>query len=105
MDLSNVFSRMPSLGWPSMRVGIPNLMQMVYRNEVTQALVKIETPFDFYIEMMNLLSRLPGMTLLKVNRQEGLVITWDEINEVWGEGLKNIKFLPNWSINKLIRNK
>ena len=104
MDLSNVFSRMPSLGWPSVRFGMPNLMQMVYKNEVTQALVKIQTPFDFYIEMMNLLSRLPGMSLLKIDRKKGLVITWDEINEVWGEVLRNRRFIPAWSINKLIRN-
>ena len=101
MDLSSVFGRMPSVEWSSIRFGWPNLMQMAYKNELTQALVKIETPFDFYIDMVKLLSKIPGMSLLKIDKKKGLVITWEEINEVWVEAFRSMRGLPAWSVNKL----
>ena len=100
MEISRLFGKMPSFGFS---FGMPNMLQKIYKNDVTQALVKMETPFDLYIEMVNLMSRIPGMNLLKIDKKTGLVITWEEINEIWKERLGSFKKLPKWTVKLLKR--
>ena len=98
MDVAQVFSKLPSFG-----IGFAwtNLVQKTYKNEFTQAVVKAETPFDLYIELTNLLAKIPGMDLMKIDRTNGLLISWNEMNEIWLESFKSFKKFPTWAVQIL----
>jgi len=93
-----LFSNLHSFGVSQIR---RNILQKLYKTELSQALVKVETPFDLYIEMVNLVSRIPGMGGLNIDRNKGVVITWNEINQVWKEGVKTITKIPAWAVSIL----
>ena len=98
MELSRAFGRMPSFGFD---FKWPNLMQKVYKNEATKALVKMETPFDLYVEMMNLMAKFPGLNILKIDKENGLFISWEEMNEIWKEGFRSFKKIPTGAVRLL----
>eukprot|EP00091_Calanus_sinicus_P007674 TRINITY_DN18859_c0_g1_i1.p2 TRINITY_DN18859_c0_g1~~TRINITY_DN18859_c0_g1_i1.p2 ORF type:complete len:101 (-),score=20.18 TRINITY_DN18859_c0_g1_i1:40-342(-) len=98
MQISRAFEKMPSFGFDFKWT---NLMQKLYKNEATKALVKIETPFDIYVETMNLISKFPGLKILKIDKRNGLLISWEEMNEIWKAGFRSFKKIPTGAVRLL----
>ena len=90
------FTKLPLFG---VRQGWAKLVQRVYTNEVTQTIAKVKTPIDMYILIINLLAKFPGLDNFRINRNNGYIMTWDEMNEVWMEGLQNLKKIPTKLVN------
>eukprot|EP00092_Neocalanus_flemingeri_P011383 GFUD01012266.1.p1 GENE.GFUD01012266.1~~GFUD01012266.1.p1 ORF type:complete len:106 (-),score=13.90 GFUD01012266.1:238-555(-) len=103
MAISQMFSKLPSFG-----IGLPwnpwtSLVERAYNNEVTQVIVRADTPIDLYIEFINLLAKIPGMNILKIDRSNGHLITWNEMNEVLLNNFRSIKSFPTWAVQLLNR--
>ena len=98
MEISKMVMNIPYLG------GIKASSQFLSRfnpTNLSYKVSKLETPFDIYIEMVNLMAKFPGMNILAIDRKEGLLITWDEINQLWLDGMRTWTKVPKYALEVL----
>merc|ERR550519_1939352 len=61
---------------------------------MNQSLRNAETPFDLTVDFLNYWADFTGLDIIKTNKTDGVVITWEEMNYVWLEIMKNIQTIP-----------
>ena len=62
-----------------------------------ESIVGAESPMDLLIDYINFWARFTGIEMIKIDRRQGYLITWEEMNEVWmeiGNMLKKNTILP-----------
>ena len=50
---------------------------------LVESLKNAETPLDLLIDYVNFWARFTGIELLKIDRSNGYIINWEEMNGVW----------------------
>ena len=62
-----------------------------------ESIVGAESPMDLLIDYVNFWARFTGIEMIKIDKRQGYLITWEEMNEVWmeiGNMLKKNTSLP-----------
>merc|ERR1739848_970851 len=59
---------------------------------IHHSLTEAETPFDLAVDFLNYWADFTGMDIIK--KTDGVLITWEEMNDVWLEIMKNIENIP-----------
>ena len=99
MEVSKVFPNWPSFGFGKVWT---KLVKNPKKSESPHSTPNIETPIDLYIEIVNFVAAFPGLDGLKIDRNKGYLMSWNEMNDIWAKSFKSVKKYPSW-IGKVLR--
>ena len=59
--------------------------------DIMESLKNAETPLDLLIDYINFWARYTNIDLIKIDKSDGYIMTWDEMNAVWLDVLNILK--------------
>ena len=59
--------------------------------DIMESLKNAETPLDLLIDYINFWARYTNIDLIKIDRSDGYIMTWEEMNAVWLSVLNILK--------------
>jgi len=58
---------------------------------IQETLTNAESPFDIMVDYTNFWGRVSGFEFLKIDKSDGIFITWTEMNGIWREMMEKMK--------------
>ena len=59
--------------------------------DIKDSLKNAETPLDLLIDYINFWARLTSIDLIKIDKSDGYIMSWDEMNAIWISVLNILK--------------
>ena len=59
--------------------------------DIMESLKNAETPLDLLIDYINFWARYTNIDLIKIDKRDGYIMTWEEMNAVWLDVLNILK--------------
>ena len=59
--------------------------------DIMESLKNAETPLDLLIDYINFWAKYTNIDLIKIDRSDGYIMTWEEMNAVWLNVLNILK--------------